>query len=147
VAVLLGSLCGLAVLGWAAAGTAVAVPHIYWPNGGTIGEAILDGTSVEPSFITGSTPVAVAVDGQHIYWATDEGSIGRANLDSTDANPGFITGATGEFGVAVNGQHIYWTNGESIGEANLDGTGVNQSVISTGNLAVGVEVVRDLVEL
>jgi hypothetical protein len=66
--VVAGSFCALAVLAWPAAGAALAVPHIYWANfiGNTIGEANLDGTGVNQSFITGaSDPRGVAVDGEH----------------------------------------------------------------------------------
>ena len=58
VAVVVGSLCGLVVGAWPAAGTALAVPHIYWGNNSgsdTIGEASLDGTAVNQSFIAVGT--------------------------------------------------------------------------------------------
>ena len=150
VAVVVGSLCGLVVGAWPAAGMALAVPHIYWGNNSgsdTIGEASLDGTAVNQSFIavgTGAIFVsAVAVDGQHIYWTTSNSPalalIGEANLDGTGVNLSLIS-APGPYpsqfsfpaGIAVDGQHIYWSNVENdtIGEANKDGTGVNQSFIS-----------------
>jgi virginiamycin B lyase len=136
VAVVVGCLCGLVVGAWPAVGTAFAVPHIYWSNRVvfTIGEASLDGTGVNQSFIgAGNGPQGLAVDGRHIYWPIVEtGAIGVANLDGTGVNLSFITGANAPAGVAVDAQHIYWTNigDNTIGVANLDGTGVNQSLIS-----------------
>ena len=137
VAATLGTLCGLVVLAWPAVGTALAVPHIYWANRGvgTIGEASLDGTGVNQSFITDTVPgtQGIAVDGRHIYWANVQtNAIGRANLDGTGANPGFITGANEPAGVAVGSGRIFWTNiaNNTIGDANVNGTGVNQSLIS-----------------
>jgi virginiamycin B lyase len=136
VAVVVGCLCGLVVWAWPAVGTAFAVPHIYWSNRVvfTIGEASLDGTGVNQSFIgAGNGPQGLAVDGRHIYWPIVEtGAIGEANLDGTGVNLSFITGANAPAGVAVDAQHIYWTNigDNTIGVANLDGTGVNQSLIS-----------------
>ena len=63
---------------------AVDASHIYWiskvsdpsptnpfgqPNVGTIGRANLDGTGVDPDFISGiGYPRGVAVDGAHVYW-------------------------------------------------------------------------------
>ncbi len=138
---MVGSLCGLAVGAGPAVGTALAVPQIYWASGSGIGVANVDGTGVNPGFITGPEPFAVAVDGQHIYWATS-GTIGRANLDGTDPNPSFITGSQSVGGVAVDGQHIYWTDPatNSIGVANLDGTDVNQNFITGADLPIGVAV-------
>ena len=80
--------------------------------GGTIGEANLNGTVVNQSFVTGANvPFGIAVDSQHIYWANQgSGTIGEANLNSTEANQSFIAGASFPVGVAVDSQHIYWTN-------------------------------------
>ena len=146
---------------------AVAVDsgHVYWADQGTcattcpppqqgegtIGRANLDGTGVNPSFITGaSNPVGVAVDANHVYWSNEDptsGTIGRANLDGTEVNQSFITGRLkpsrariNPFGVVVNANHLYWGNGcapchssrpsSTIGRANLDGTGVNVRFIT-----------------
>jgi virginiamycin B lyase len=136
-----------ALLIGATSALAVGPPRIYWANQGssnTIGEANLDGTDVNQSLIAGVTgPVGVAVDDQHVYWASYvSGTIGEANLDGTDVNQSFIAAASSPFGVAVDGRHVYWTNPSSgtIGEANLDGTGVDQSLISGADDPFGVAV-------
>ncbi len=72
VAVVVGCLCGLAVGGRGRRlGTAFAVPHIYWSIRVvfTIGEASLDGTGVNQSFITGANSPegpAVSVPVAHV---------------------------------------------------------------------------------
>ena len=118
---------------------ALTPPQVYWSDiyTATIGEANLDGTDVNQSFITGANtnlPYGVAIDDQYIYWCNSAANtIGRANLDGTGVNQSFIggPGVDGPYGVAVYGQ-LYWTsfNGGTIGTANLDGTGVNPTLIT-----------------
>ena len=139
------------------AGNAMAVDdaHIYWvskvsdpsptnpfgqPNTGTIGRANLDGTGVDPDFISGiGYPRGVAVDGAHVYWddthptVTPTGSvsdfaIGRANLDGTGVDQSFIKPGGGN-GLAVDDAHVYWSSAWSIHRASLDGTGVELGFI------------------
>jgi virginiamycin B lyase len=89
-------------------GIAIHGKYIYFTsNGGTgIGRAKLNGTDVNPNFITGlNGEIAfLAVDSKYIFWADwgDRGTwqsgsntIGRANIDGTDVNQSFITGADG----------------------------------------------------
>ena len=85
-------------------GVAVAGPYIYWTSWNslgskrdgqpvdTIGRANIDGTDVEPNFITGLTaPGLLSVVGDCIYWAnTGTRSIGRAARDGSGANPRFL---------------------------------------------------------
>jgi virginiamycin B lyase len=120
------------------------------PQPGTIGRANLDGSGVNPSFITGAnSPLGVEVDGLHLYWANNTaGTIGRANLDGSGVDQSFITdaqdpGDLGVLDVAVGAAHVYWTiyleipisedefeiSGK-IGRANLDGSGADPSFIT-----------------
>jgi hypothetical protein len=125
-------------------GCGVAVDHnyIYWPTGGTVARAKLDGTGVDTEFIvTGLGTNCVAVDRGHIYWgttgdATSGGVIGRANLDGSGVQRAFVPDAKAPCGLAVDGTHIYWGNSSTgaIGRANLDGTGVNQDFITGPNI-------------
>jgi hypothetical protein len=115
--------------------------HLYWldTTGARIGRAALDGTAVEPAFLSiGADGSGLAVDAAHVYWihnAAGVWAIGRADIDGTNVVSRFIvgtgagSGAMTNAGVAVDADHIYWTNfasgtGTSIGRANLDGTGV-----------------------
>ena len=132
-------------------GPAVNASHIYWSEtSATIGRANLDGTGIEDSFIEllggePTIPVAVAVDGGHVYWAnlgegagpTANGTIGRASIDGTGVERSFLTGVGTPGGVAVDDAHIYWTNvgqgnpsNGTIGRASIDGTGVARSFLT-----------------
>ncbi len=133
-----GGLIALNLQSPGACGVAVGGGHIYWASGSTIGRANLNGTEVEPNFITNlTTPCGVAVDSAHIYWTNSQfppggTTIGRANLDGTGVNPSFISGLTAAMRIAVDGSHVYWTtwNNDTIGRANLNGTGIADSFIS-----------------
>jgi virginiamycin B lyase len=143
------ALLGSAMLAGALSGAASAslTPQLYWTNstGFThrIAEANLDGSSANQDFISGaSTPLGVAVDGLHLYWANaGSNTIGRASLDGTSVNESFIS-ASFPVGIAVDGSHIYWANASAntIGEANLDGSGVDQSFIVGAASPAGVAV-------
>jgi hypothetical protein len=122
------------------AGMTVNKVYIYWTsaNGGTattILRARLDGTGLNPNFITGAhNPCGVTVSSRHIYWGGDIGTtIGRANLDGTVVRQKFITTGTGVCGVVASRTNIYWANYQMnwIGRANLNGSGVNLNFIPT----------------
>jgi hypothetical protein len=121
--------------------------HVYWTNVAAnegIGRANLDGTGVDPSFITSAgSPRGVAVDAKHVYWTmsyTDavSGCCGNAtasaNLDGSAVDQRLIDTGVGLKPPAwcdleADGSHLYWTVSESnlsineIVRANLDGTG------------------------
>ena len=113
-----------------------------------IGRASLDGSNVNPSFITGpSSPSrrvwGVAVDANYVYWTNNDNtaitnSIGRASLDGSNVNQNFMTftvipGVSGlPVGLAVDSNHIYWTDAISgyIGRASLDGSNGDQNFLA-----------------
>ncbi len=130
-----------------------AEAYVYWTDQGrsTIGRANLDGTGVDPGFITGASepygivPYGIAVDANQLYWSSIENeTIGRFNLDGTGADQSLIPLAYWRTGITVDANHLYWANfatdttddntgAGSISRANLDGTGVDQSfIIITG---------------
>jgi hypothetical protein len=142
---------------------AVAVDgeHLYWSRtfscgfagcttASSIGRANLDGTGVDPNFVSRSPaayplPFGLAVDAAHLYWADfEKATIGRANLDGTGVDPSFISFAGTPyppgFAIAVDGAHLYWTGTNTIGRANLDGSGVDQSFISGLDYPLGLAV-------
>jgi len=105
---------------------------------GEVARARRDGTGVDQSFITTTSPyvpLCVAVDGAHVYWTSVVLSggvgpkivIGRANLDGTDVQESFISGISASCLVA-DGAHIYWDSGGGIGRANVDGTGITDFI-------------------
>jgi hypothetical protein len=133
--------------------------HIFWTNKGfnakaeecapgcTVGEANLNGTSVNQELIKGThdPPSGTASDGTHFYWGNGA-TIGRANVNGSSPEPSFI--ATGGFvcAVAVGGGYIYWAHyggketAGSIGRARLDGSELNDQFIATSGGTCGVAV-------
>jgi len=88
-------------------GVAADAAHVYWGNGwDAIGRANLDGTAVDQSFIPADGVCDVAVDDNHIYWASygdeDGGWIGRADLSGGGIDEHFVRTAGGTCGVAVD---------------------------------------------
>ena len=122
-------------------GVAVGANHVYWADrSGYIGRAGIDGTNVEPHFITtnGGRPFDVALGPGYIYWTNSRGgTIGRANRDGSSVDQFFIFGqynaATGGSvgGLTVDDNYVYWVNVKgsgalrtaSIGRAPISGNG------------------------
>jgi hypothetical protein len=132
-------------------GVAIAGEYLYFANRceNSIARAKLDGTGLEPDFITGaSNPTGVAVvefpqsPGGYVFWANSvTGTIGRANINGSEPNQTFITGASDPSGVALNYPNVYWTNytANTIGRASAaNGGGVNQSFITGANKPNGI---------
>lgn len=125
----IGCPCGLAVDG----------NYIYWTdfwhNPGRIGRVKIDGSNVNPDFITGcQRPWGVAVDDNFVYWTNIEpaNTIGRAKLDGSEVDQNFIVlPIFPGRGIAVSGNFIYWGNMSTIARANLDGTGVDEFWITS----------------
>jgi hypothetical protein len=120
-----------------------AEAFIYWTSfSNKLGRANLDGTAINPSFITAPDPSGLAVNADHLYWP-HFGDIGRANLDGTGVDPSLISTSPLPVGdVAVDADHIYWGSSGAIARANLDGTGVDRSFIADaggGDIAVDAE--------
>ena len=125
---------------------------IYWTNQFSIGQANIDGSGVDQSFIPqgssqgSSGPLAVTADAQHVYWSNIVGTIARANVNGGAVNGSFISLPGAGFpndnyalGIAVDDAYVYWaeqTTG-SIGRANIDGSDINPNFISLGGVGVG----------
>ena len=103
--------------------------------GSTIGRANLNGTNVNPSFITatGGSPLGLAVTATDIYWTSvshtsETVTIFPRQPRRPEHPPSLVTGLPGAlFGVAVGPSNLYWASFgspdiESVGRANLDGT-------------------------
>lgn len=110
--------------------------YIYWGDnaGTTIGRARLDGSGLEPEFITGlDDPGAIAVDGHYIYF-TENGTdtIGRANLDGSGVEPELFATTGYPLGLATDVSQPKLTNAASSGF--LLGTG---ALTDTATLSEG----------
>jgi hypothetical protein len=122
--------------------------YVYWSDveNEKIGRALLDGTSPNPNFISGTSPLngnndtyGLFVTNQHIYWANyGSNTIGRANLDGTNIDDDFVSLPinSGPCGVWASSTHLYWSNWDAgtIGSSNLDGSLINNSfIVGFGN--------------
>jgi hypothetical protein len=133
---------------------AVGGEYLYWSeegegeekgegltDEGSIGRARLDKSEPpEAGILSGlSDPQGVAVDGEHLYWASYSRAearayIGRANPDGSGAEVKWLPrGGEVPEGVAVSAAGVYWssnvvfdaTSGERlVWRANLDGSGL-----------------------
>src|SRR4029077_15469687 len=120
-------------------GLAADSSFLYFLNGSSqIGRATLDGSGVDPGFISVGLNGAFcgpAVDSSYVYYASDAGNtVGRAPVTGGAANEGFIPAGTtggGPTGVAVNSQYVFWGNDATgaIGGASVNGTSPNPSFI------------------
>jgi hypothetical protein len=83
----------------APAALAQSTPHIYWTNDvlGTIEQANIKGTNVNPKFIDAAVTEDLAIEGPHIYWTDFGGPPARprsAPPTSTAATSTSISSAT-----------------------------------------------------
>ena len=130
---------------------AVDAGHIYWtwsnrddpePSPGWIARANLDGSAVQPQFISGVGPGGLAVANGRLYWANaDTRTIGRANVDGSGVDPSFISSIGDDaFDVEADSSHVYWARDAEtsppggprlgwVGRANVDGSGADPSLI------------------
>jgi hypothetical protein len=126
-------------------GSGVPRRFLYWTNNapvsggpvGSVNQADLDGTHATRLAAGQDTPTGIAVDGSHLYWATND-AIREATLDGT-----FVRSipAPGANGVAVNAQHLFWTSSGptgSVWEANLDGSAAAEVVSDQGTFMGGI---------
>ncbi len=125
---------------------------IYWGSAGQnvgVGRAANDGTIVDTDFIAAAPAGALAIDDEHIYFATADNAIARADLDGLNVDPDFIPNATitGVSDIAVTGSHIYWSrvgdagdSWSSIARASIDGTNVDLSFVDGIDNTAGIAI-------
>jgi low-density lipoprotein receptor class B len=113
-------------------------------TGNKIGRATLDGSAVDPSFISVPSPSSIscglAVDPSFVYYPSDSGNtVGRAPVGGGTADASFIAAGTtggGPSGVGVNSQYIFWGNysNGAVGRANIDGSSPNPAFIPSAGV-------------
>jgi Low-density lipoprotein receptor repeat class B len=110
-----------------------------------IGRATLDGTTVDPNFVsvpTGDIFCGLAVDSSFVYYPSDSGNtVGRGPIGGGTADPNFIAAGTtggGPTGVAVNSQYVFWGNYTTgaIGRANVNGSGINPALVPSAGVTI-----------
>ena len=125
---------------------------MYWASqsSSAIGSWPLAGGTVNPGFITGATsPQAVVVSGQYVYWA-DATYIGRALLNGQPAQTGYAWYATPGTSAAspntaiwADANFVYFGDANSIGRVSLDGTVQQPTFIAGGAVTSPVAIVSD----
>jgi hypothetical protein len=102
-------------------GVALSATHLYFSNetvgnnGAFISRVPLEGGEEEIIFVGEAGIRGVAVDGSHVYWASQsEGAIGRADLELENKENTWLPLTGKPNGVAVDAAHLYFSvNGES----------------------------------
>jgi hypothetical protein len=160
---------------------AVDSEYVYWTNTGcsdefgpldgtgTIGRAKIDGTEVEPEFISGaSNPQGIAVNSEYVYWANASKAdkargIARATLGGGSVELGFIQPSlpAEPKGVALSADHLYFSANDindssyifrvlpdgsdqevlSLGEAGVRGVAVDGSHVYWASQVSGEEAI------
>jgi hypothetical protein len=139
-----------------ATGIAIDSEHVYWvdPVSDKISRAKLDGTGVDPEFITATEdPKGIAVANGYIYWTNgacvpdlggfdkagcvpegkgEDGTIGKAKLNgdgaASEVDQNFVTGVQNPWAVTANSEHVYWTS--SAIETNTGPSFVGRALVS-----------------
>lgn len=116
---------------------AVDATHVYWGQflNDAVGRATIAGGSIENEWVKstgeGNGGRGVAVNAEHVYWATTDGSIGRVKLSGAEISRGFIlTTKTNLRGIVLDAAHIYWSDAQGlIGRATLAGGDINPGFV------------------
>jgi hypothetical protein len=123
-------------------GIAVAPSAIYWQHDGDrIGRANLDGTGVDPDFIsTTNSACGLAADSNFIYFLDEGGTrIGRATLDGSSVTPGFASIPEAFCGLSVDYDYLYWASdsGNAVGAVPVVGGEAVPDYVDAGTLSGG----------
>lgn len=122
----------------------VTATHLYWTGytnaaGTTIGRAAIDGTAVQPEFVTGfashssESPQGLALSGSHLYWADMwNRRVGRVNLDGTGLTHTFIDNTGESDSLAIDGTKLFWNGGTSDNTAGSIAPGTIQLASTSG---------------
>jgi hypothetical protein len=100
--------------GIAGPGLAVGPTGIYFVNGGEIGHASLDGTSVNPELIAEANnggPEGLALDANYLHWPAGYATVGRSNLAGSGVKTSFIkpSGSVSAVALSASGSKVSGT--------------------------------------
>jgi hypothetical protein len=123
-------------------GIAVTPSAIYWQHDGDqIGRANLDGTAVDPDFIsTTNGNCGLAADSNFLYFLNAGGTqIGRATLDGGSVVPGFASIPEAFCGLSVDYDYLYWgsDSGNSVGAVPVVGGAADADYVPAGTMGGG----------
>jgi hypothetical protein len=93
--------------------------YVYWTdstNPGAVRRIAADGSGGADDVATNQdTPIGIAVDDEHVYWASNDGTIQRVPLSLADTEPPFATGVPKPGLLAIDEFYVYWTEYTSEG--------------------------------
>jgi virginiamycin B lyase len=123
--------------------------YVYWTNSGGIGRASLDGTGVDLDFVA-TLAYGVAIDDQHLYWATfsyspNRGGVARSSVNGTGIEKKFVSvRKIYPSDVAVDDAHVWWIEQTGIGRSALSGKNVKAHIIKGDNVGHGESGLADM---
>jgi hypothetical protein len=123
-------------------GIAVTPSSIYWQHDGNrIGRANIDGTGVDPDFITtSSTACGLAADSSFLYFLGAGGTrIGRAALDGSSLTPDFASIPEAFCGLSADYNYLYWgsDSGNTVGAVPVAGGAPDPDYLDAGTMGGG----------
>lgn len=123
-------------------GIAVTPSSVYWQHDGNrIGRANIDGTGVDPDFITtSSTACGLTADSSFLYFLGSGGTqIGRAALDGSSVTPDFASIPEAFCGLSADYNYLYWGSdgGNTIGAVPVGGGAPDPGYLEAGTMGGG----------
>lgn len=123
-------------------GIAVTPSAIYWQHDGNqIGRASIDGTGVDPAFISATNSgCGLAADSNFLYFLNEGGTrIGRATLDGASVAPDFASIPEAFCGLSVDYNYLYWgsDSGNTVGVVPVAGGAADPDYIDAGTMGGG----------
>ena len=123
-------------------GSAVDSQFAYWVESsasGSVVKASLDSGGEQVLASGRPNPIAVATDGQYVYWTEAAGTVLQVPVSGGTITP-LATRLAGLGGIATDGTHLYWTQGSAIVRMRIS-SGTRTTLFSsrvglTGRIAV-----------
>ncbi|HEY1238443.1 MAG TPA: hypothetical protein VGE91_08900 [Solirubrobacterales bacterium] len=123
-------------------GIAVTPSAIYWQHDGNqIGRANIDGTAVDPDFIsTTNSACGLAADSNFLYFLNNGGTqVGRATLDGGTVTPDFASIPEAFCGLSADYNYLYWSSdsGNTVGAVPVVGGAADPDYVPAGTTSGG----------